>query len=156
MRCPQCASIDSKVIDSRMTGAEDAIRRRRECDGCSNRFTTYERVERVPVLVVKKDGQREGFDAAKMLQGLYKALHRRPVPAHEIEDFARDLEARLSDGREREVSTATIGEEVMGFLRRVDQIAYVRFASVYREFKDIGGLYAEVKALIEPADQDQK
>ena len=150
MRCPQCASIDSKVIDSRTTASEEAIRRRRECDGCGSRFTTYERIERVPVLVVKKDGQREAFDGTKLLHGLHKALHRRPVPAQRIEDFARDLEARLADRREREVAAADIGEEVMRFLHEVDQIAYVRYASVYREFKDIGGLYAEVRALVEP------
>ena len=154
MRCPQCASIESKVIDSRTTAAEEAIRRRRECDGCGNRFTTYERIERVPFLVVKKDGQREAFDATKLLHGLHKALHRRPVSAQQIEEFGRDLEARLADGREREVAAAAIGEEVMSFLHRVDQIAYVRFASVYREFKDIGGLYAEVRALVEPEHQD--
>ena len=155
MRCPQCASIESKVIDSRLTAAEESIRRRRECDTCANRFTTYERIERVPVLVVKKDGQREAFDAAKLLHGLHKALHRRPVSATQIEEFARDLEARLADRREREVAAADIGEEVMAFLRHVDQIAYVRFASVYREFKDIGGLYAQVKALLEPESQDE-
>ena len=155
MRCPQCASIDSKVIDSRTTAAEEAIRRRRECDSCGNRFTTYERIERVPVLVVKKDGQREAFDSTKLLHGLHKALHRRPVPAQQIEEFARDLEARLADRREREVAASVIGEEVMAFLHEADQIAYVRYASVYREFKDIGGLYAEVRALLEPDRQEE-
>lgn len=154
MRCPQCASVASKVIDSRTTASEEAIRRRRECEGCANRFTTYERIERVPILVVKKDGQREAFDATKLLHGLHKALHRRPVSAQTIEEFARDLEARLADRREREVTAAVIGEEVMTFLHEVDQIAYVRFASVYREFKDIGGLYAEVRALVEPDLKD--
>ncbi len=154
MRCPTCASTDSRVIDSRTTGTEDAIRRRRECDACGGRFTTYERIERVPILVVKKDGQREAFDRVKVLEGLHKALHRRPVSAGRIADFASDLEVRLDDRREREVSTADIGEEVMSFLRANDQIAYVRYASVYREFKDIGGLFAEVKALVDGEEQD--
>ncbi len=154
MRCPSCAGTDSRVIDSRTTSAEDAIRRRRECEACGGRFTTYERIERVPVLVVKKDGQREAFDRVKLLEGLHKALHRRPVSADRIAGFANDLELRLDDRREREVSTTEIGEEVMDFLRATDQIAYVRYASVYREFKDIGGLFAEVKALVDGDDRD--
>lgn len=149
MRCPHCDSLRSRVVDSRLTATEDAIRRRRACEDCQQRFTTYERLERVPVLVVKKNGQREGFDAEKLLTGIHTALHRRPVPASSVEDFVRDLELRLTDRREREVPTHEIGEAVMDFLRVTDKIAYVRYASVYREFEDIGTLLREVASLVD-------
>ncbi|MEY3012076.1 MAG: Transcriptional repressor NrdR [Pseudomonadota bacterium] len=147
MRCPRCNSLSSRVVDSRLTPREDATRRRRECEDCGNRFTTYERVEIAPILVVKKGGDRERFDRDKLRAGLDVALHRRPVPADAIEEFLRATELRIAERAGSEVSSSELGDWVMAFLRGVDTIAYVRFASVYRAFEDIGELLTEVAAL---------
>ena len=147
MRCPNCDGSNSRVIDSRLTTAEDATRRRRECDDCEYRFTTYERIERRPVLIIKKTGGREVFDRDKMLGGMLKALHRRPVTAEQIEMFAARVEHELAESKQREVPSTVVGDHVMSFLRRVDKIAYVRYASVYREFEDISSLMREVESL---------
>ncbi len=147
MRCPRCNSLSSRVVDSRLTPREDATRRRRECEDCGNRFTTYERVEIAPILVIKKGGDRERFDRDKLRAGLDVALHRRPVPADAVEDFLRATELRIAERAGSEVSSSELGDWVMAFLRSVDPIAYVRFASVSRAFEDIGELLTEVAAL---------
>lgn len=152
MRCPRCASLASRVVDSRLTPREDAIRRRRECEDCNHRFTTYERIEAAPVLVVKKNGTRERFDRDKLRAGVEVALHRRPVPADAIEDLLRNAELRLAERGLTEISSLELGSWVMEFLREHDTIAFVRFASVYREFEDIGALLTEVTAL---ADEER-
>ncbi len=148
MRCPNCDGSNSRVIDSRLTTAEDATRRRRECEECQYRFTTYERIERRPILIIKKTGAREVFDRDKMLSGMLKALHRRPVTAEQIEAFAARVEHELAQSKQREVPSTIIGDHVMSFLRRADKIAYVRYASVYREFEDISSLMREVESLV--------
>lgn len=147
MRCPFCGSQDSKVVDSR--DVDDSIRRRREClnPGCAGRFTTYERVQAVALYVVKKDGRREEFSREKLLAGLRKACEKRPLPAGALEALAADLESSLYQGNEPEVPSTMIGELVMERLRTLDPIAYVRFASVYRQFTDIDALREELEAL---------
>lgn len=147
MRCPVCTETSDRVLDSRPTPLGDAIRRRRACEGCGHRFTTYERIELNLPLVVKKDGQREPWSRDKLLSGIFKAVHRRPVPPESVHEFVRGLEAQSAESTEREVDSAALGEAVMAYLRQVDHIAYVRFASVYREFKDINELLDEVQSL---------
>jgi transcriptional repressor NrdR len=147
MRCPRCASLESKVVDSRLTPREDAIRRRRECEGCANRYTTYERIEFAPILVIKKGGTRERFERDKLHTSLSVALHRRPVSAGVIEEFLRVLEHRIHERPGSEVGSNELGDWVMAFLRERDPVAFVRFASVYRAFEDIGELFDEVSAL---------
>lgn len=149
MRCPFCKGLESSVIDSRLTKDGDAIRRRRECRDCERRFTTYERVEEHVPLVIKKDGRREPFDRAKVTAGLVKACEKRPVSIHAIEGFVSALEQALADRQEREIPSELIGAEGMAFLRRMDPIAYVRFASVYRAFDDISEFMEELKELVE-------
>jgi len=153
VRCPSCDAADLRVVDSRATTTGDAIRRRRSCDGCGHRFTTYERIECPQVLVVKKNGERERFERDKILAGILVALHRRPVPAERIDLFLRSLEAHFAEHHIREVTSSELGERVAGFLRQVDKIAFVRFASVYREFQDIGALLREVASLVEAGGQ---
>ncbi len=138
MRCPYCRQRDSRVVDSR-TG-EHEIRRRRECTACGGRFTTYERVEMSPVRVVKKDGRREPFDREKVAAGVRRACEKRPIPAEAVEDLVSEVERRVRQCGQREVASAQIGEVVMELLRDLDQIAYVRFASVYRQFADVEAL----------------
>ena len=138
MKCPFCQYLDTKVIDSRLSKEGDIIRRRRECDQCLKRFTTYERVEETLPLVVKKDGRREPFDRNKLVNGLLKACEKRPVPIDLIQKTVDRIEARLIEKGEKEVPAASLGEEVMLELKNLDDVAYVRFASVYRSFKDIG------------------
>lgn len=151
MRCPRCGNQSDKVIDSRLTPAGDAIRRRRECEGCVHRYTTYERIEDAapPLLVVKKNGQREAFSRDKLLSGLFTALHRRPISADVCHEFVRGLEQRLAENSVREVASAELGDWVMAFLRDTDHIAFVRFSSVYREFRDISDLLGEMRSLVE-------
>ena len=148
MRCPYCGYSESKVIDSRPADEGASIRRRRECLSCSKRFTTYETVESVPMVVVKKDGSRQSFDRRKVLGGMIRACEKRPVPLAELEKIASEIEQDLQNSMEREISTETIGERVMERLRAVDQVAYVRFASVYRQFKDIDTFMAELNKLL--------
>jgi len=152
VKCPYCGSQDNKVIDSRLSKEGAVIRRRRECLGCVRRFTTYERVEEMLPQVEKKDGRRENYDRAKVVKGLEIACRKRPVSREEIEELADKVERRLQDRGDREVKAAVIGELVMEFLAPVDAVAYVRFASVYRSFKDIGEFMTELKEIAgEPA-----
>ena len=148
MKCPYCGYSESKVIDSRPADENSSIRRRRECLSCGKRFTTYETVESLPMVVVKKDGSRQSFDRRKVLGGMIRACEKRPVPLADLEKIAEEIEQDLQNSMEREVSTETIGEKVMERLRNVDQVAYVRFASVYRQFKDIDSFMAELNKLL--------
>ena len=154
MKCPYCGFNESKVIDSRPADENNSIRRRRECLSCSNRFTTYETVESLPVVVVKKDGSRQTFDRGKVLSGMIRACEKRPVPVAKLERVAADIERELQSSMEREISTEIIGEKVMENLRVIDQVAYVRFASVYRQFKDIDSFMEELTKLL--AEQNQR
>ena len=148
MRCPFCGYSESKVIDSRPADEGSSIRRRRECLSCSKRFTTYETVESLPMVVVKKDGSRQSFDRRKVLGGMIRACEKRPVPLAELERIAGEIEQDLQNSMEREIKTETIGERVMERLRSVDQVAYVRCAAVYRQFKDIDTFMAELNKLL--------
>ena len=148
MKCPYCGYSESKVIDSRPADENSSIRRRRECLSCGKRFTTYETVESLPMVVVKKDGSRQSFDRRKVLGGMIRACEKRPVPLAELEKIAEEIEQDLQNSMEREISTEAIGEKVMEWLRDVDQVAYVRFASVYRQFKDIDTFMAELNKLL--------
>ncbi len=148
MKCPYCGHPDSRVVDSRATDEGSAIRRRRECISCERRFTTYEVVDEVPLMVVKKDGRREPFNRNKILTGLMKACQKRPVPMSVLEEITSDVERELRGRLEREVSSRDIGEMVIRKLRDLDKVAYVRFASVYREFKDIDTFMDELKKLL--------
>ena len=148
MRCPFCAFAESKVIDSRAAEEGSTIRRRRECLSCSRRFTTYEMVEEIPLMVIKKDGRREIFDRTKLLNGLLRAFEKRPIPLSIIEALAERVEKELRNTLEREIPTRQIGETVMQNLKEIDQVAYVRFASVYRQFADIQNFMRELEVLI--------
>ena len=148
MKCPYCGYSESKVIDSRPADENSSIRRRRECLSCGKRFTTYETVESLPMVVVKKDGSRQSFDRQKVLRGMIRACEKRPVSLAELERIADEIEQELQNSMEREIRTADIGEKVMERLRSVDQVAYVRFASVYRQFKDIDTFMAELNKLL--------
>lgn len=149
VRCPYCAYPESKVIDSRPTDESSSIRRRRECLSCGKRFTTYEIVERVPMVVVKKDGSRQTFDRGKILGGLIKACEKRPVPTDTLERAASRIEQKLVNSMDREIPSVRIGELVMEELKDIDQVAYVRFASVYRQFKDLDSFMDELNRLLE-------
>ena len=148
MKCPFCGYSESKVIDSRPADEGSSIRRRRECLSCAKRFTTYETMESLPMVVVKKDGSRQSFDRRKVLGGMIRACEKRPVPLAELEKIAGEIEQDLQNSMEREIKTDVIGERVMDRLRSVDQVAYVRFASVYRQFKDIDTFMAELNKLL--------
>ena len=148
MKCPYCGHPESKVIDSRPADENASIRRRRECLSCARRFTTYETVESLPMVVIKKDGSRQSFDRQKMLRGMLRACEKRPVTLAELERIADEIEQDLQNSMEREIRTEIIGEKVMERLRKVDQVAYVRFASVYRQFKDIDTFMAELNKLL--------
>ena len=148
MKCPFCGHPESKVIDSRPADENASNRRRRECLACGKRFTTYETVESLPIVVIKKDGSRQSFDRQKVLRGMIRACEKRPVSLAELERIADEIEQELQNSMEREIRTADIGEKVMERLRSVDQVAYVRFASVYRQFKDIDTFMAELNKLL--------
>lgn len=149
MRCPFCSVDDTRVLDSRDSNEGAVIRRRRECVGCQRRFTTYERVEELNPLVVKKDGRREPFDRDKLLVGLKKACEKRPVSVEQLEAVIAQIEKKLQESGEKEMSSKAIGEEVMRLLPAVDEVAYVRFASVYRSFRDIAEFMDELKGILE-------
>ena len=149
MKCPYCGHPESKVIDSRPADENASIRRRRECLSCARRFTTYETVESLPIVVIKKDGSRQSFDRQKVLRGMIRACEKRPVALAELERIADEIEQELQNSMEREIRTEVIGEKVMERLRKVDQVAYVRFASVYRQFKDIDTFMKELNKLLE-------
>jgi transcriptional repressor NrdR len=148
MRCPFCENDDTKVIDSRHTDEGHAIRRRRECEKCNKRFTTYEKVEEVILMVIKKDGSRETFDRNKVMNGIIKACEKRPVPIAEIERIVDDIERGLNNLMEKEVKSTFIGELIMDRLKDLDEVAYVRFASVYRQFTDINTFVKEIEGLL--------
>jgi transcriptional repressor NrdR len=149
MKCPFCHETDNRVIDSRLSKDSNMIRRRRECNRCSRRFTTYERVEEMMPLVVKKDGRRENYDRTKIINGLKRACEKRPVSIDTIEAVADRIERNLQERGEKEIPASVIGEALMRELHDIDQVAYVRFASVYRSFKDIGEFMAELEELIQ-------
>jgi len=148
VKCPFCAHVRDKVVDSRESGSGDAIRRRRECLGCGRRFTSYERIDEIPYFVVKKDGRREAFDRNKLMPGLQRACEKRPVPAKALSAVVDQIEQMVQDGPEREVEARVIGERVMAALRDLDKVAYVRFASVYRRFEDVEEFVSELKDLL--------
>ena len=147
MKCRYCSSTESKVVDSRPTEDGTSIRRRRECLSCQNRFTTYEKIETLPLLVIKKDRTRELFDKNKLLSGIIKACHKRPVTMEQMEEVATEIEAELQNSLTREISSQRIGVLVMDKLKSLDPVAYVRFASVYREFKDLDTFMRELEQL---------
>lgn len=147
MKCPFCTFPESKVIDSRAIEDNSAIRRRRECLSCGKRYTTFEKVEDIPILVVKKDDSRETFDKNKIIVGLIRACQKRPISRNQIEDMAADIERKISNQMISEISSTKIGEMVMDKLKDVDEVAYVRFASVYRQFKDINTFLLEIERL---------
>ena len=149
MKCPYCGKDNTRVIDSRPADDGDSIRRRRECDECHKRFTTYEKVETIPMIVIKKDNNRETYDRAKIEGGVFRACHTRPISAAQIEAMIDDVEACIFNKEEREISSEEIGELVMGKLKDLDSVAYVRFASVYREFKDVNTFMDELKKILE-------
>ena len=155
MKCPRCGHVDNKVVDSRAGKDGDVIRRRRECLSCARRFTTYERIEEIHFMVVKKDGRREPFDRHKLLGGLTKAVQKRPVSVVQLEEIVDDIEARLSEKPDREIASTEVGELVMRRLHDLDEVAYVRFASVYRQFKDVHQFVEEVKSLLGPGKRSK-
>ena len=148
MKCPFCSFSDDKVIDSREGRTGDLIRRRRECLKCGRRFTTYERIDEIPYMVIKKDGRRERFDRQKLLQGLLKSCEKRPVPTAKLEALVDEVERFVHDAPERERNTSEIGELLMNRLRKLDKVAYVRFASVYLDFKDVREFMTELKGVL--------
>ncbi len=152
MKCPYCGHLEDKVVDSRESREGEVIRRRRECLECSRRFTSYERVDEIPYMVVKKDGRRERFERQKLIAGLLKACEKRPVRVNALEGVADRLEAALQEKPDKEISTTEIGQHVMQELRQLDKVAYVRFASVYRHFRDIGEFMTELEDLIKSKD----
>ncbi|NLY29237.1 MAG: transcriptional repressor NrdR [Firmicutes bacterium] len=153
MKCPFCGFLESKVVDSRATEEGASIRRRRECMSCARRFTTYERLDEVPLMVVKKDGRREAFSRDKIITGVLRASQKRPISYEVIENLARDIERELRNQMEREVPSQMIGEMVMERLRQLDEVTYVRFASVYRQFKDIGRFMEELEKLLQQGNE---
>ena len=154
MRCLYCNCTESKVIDSRSADDERTIRRRRECMGCGRRFTTYATIEVAPILVVKNDGTRQAFDLGKIKRGVIKACEKRPVPIEKIDALAEDIAKRIYNSMEQEISSKKIGEMVMEGLQKLDEVAYVRYASVYRSFKDISSFMSELQKMIEKKEED--
>ena len=148
MTCPFCGFKEDRVIDSRESKEGDLIRRRRQCLSCDRRFTTYERIDEIPYMVVKKDGRREKFDRQKVLSGLLRACEKRPVSMANLAKLVDDVEGKLADDPDREITTTEIGEMLMEGLRNLDKIAYVRFASVYRDFQDVQAFFSELEALV--------
>jgi transcriptional repressor NrdR len=152
VKCPYCGHLGDKVVDSRESKEGEAIRRRRECLDCGRRFTSYERIDEIPYMVIKKDGSRERFERQKLIAGLLKACEKRPVSVAQVEAVADRVEATLQERPEKEIATVEIGQAVMDDLKRLDKVAYVRFASVYRHFRDIGEFMNELKDLLNTRD----
>ena len=148
MKCPYCTNLNTRVVDSRAGKVEYEVRRRRECQICDQRFTTYERVEQTPVMIVKKDGRREAFDREKVLRGIQKACEKRAISVNLIEQMVETIEQELAESTEREICSKVVGEKIIQALKQVDDVAYVRFASVYREFKDVADFIQELKGLL--------
>ena len=153
MRCPFCDYIEDKVVDSREAKDGDSIRRRRECLGCGRRFTSYERIDEIPYMVVKKDGKRESFDRSKILTGLLRASEKRPISVSQLESIVDEVEKHVQDSLDREVATTEIGKIIMRRLKSLDKVAYVRFASVYLEFEDVSAFMTELKYLVRSRDR---
>jgi transcriptional repressor NrdR len=149
MKCPYCTHLMDKVVDSREAKEGHVIRRRRECLSCHRRFTSYERIEEIPYMVVKKDGRREPFNREKLMGGLLKAVEKRPVPLTKLDEIVDEIESSLQESADREMDTRAIGERVMDRLRELDKVAYVRFASVYRQFEDVAEFLNELRSLME-------
>jgi transcriptional repressor NrdR len=159
MKCPFCGFVNDKVVDSRESKEAESIRRRRECLKCGKRFTTYERIDEIPYMVVKKDGRREKFERQKVLSGVLRACEKRPISMGKLEQIVNEAESLVIDSAEREAKTSDIGELIMSRLKKIDKVAYVRFASVYLDFKDVGEFMAELKGLLrtrEPAERTTK
>ena len=156
MRCLFCNCTESKVIDSRSADDDRSIRRRRECIGCGRRFTTYETIEFAPILVVKNDGTRQAFDVTKVRRGIIKSCEKRPIPIEKIDALVDDITKKVYNSMEQEISSKKIGEMVMDGLKQLDEVAYVRYASVYRSFKDISSFMAELQSMIEKKEQEGK
>jgi transcriptional repressor NrdR len=156
MRCPYCDHIEDKVVDSRESKDGDSIRRRRECLNCGRRFTSYERIDEIPFMVVKKDGTRETFDRNKVMSGLLRAAEKRPVAVKKLEDIANEIEKNVQDSLDREVPTSDIGKTIMRRLKTLDKVAYVRFASVYLEFEDVTAFMTELKDLVRSRQANKK
>ncbi len=148
MKCPNCSNMESKVVDSRTKRDGDLTRRRRECLNCGERFTTYERIEKTPLLIVKQDGRREEFNRDKILSGVQKACQKRPVSIEQMESLVDEIERHFQESGEKEISAVAVGEKVVKELYSLDSVAYVRFASVYRDFKDVNEFMAEIKDII--------
>ncbi|WP_010244742.1 transcriptional regulator NrdR [Peptoniphilus rhinitidis] len=148
MKCPFCGCDDSKVLDTRPTDEGYTIRRRRECLSCQKRFTTYEKIERSPIMVIKKDGNRQAFDREKIIRGMIKSCEKRPVSISEIEDAVNNIEKRIENSMRKEITSLEIGDMVMDELKDLDEVSYVRFASVYREFKDLQSFMDELKNFV--------
>lgn len=155
MKCPFCGNEDTKVIDSRAQNDNTAIRRRRLCEKCGKRFTTYERVDSIPITVIKRDGTRETFDRNKILNGIMKSCNKRPVTLSQMESIADEIENKISGMMDKEMESSKIGEMVMDSLKNIDEVAYVRFASVYRHFKDINTFMDELAKLLKEKNQDK-
>jgi transcriptional repressor NrdR len=155
MRCPFCGFLEDKVVDSRESKDGDSIRRRRECLECSRRFTSYERIDEIPYMVVKKDGRREPFERNKVMSGLLRACEKRPISASQLEAIVDAVEKTVQDSPDRELSTGAIGKVIMRRLKELDKVAYVRFASVYLEFEDVSEFMSELKALVRSRDKTQ-
>ena len=153
MKCPYCSNTDTRVIDSRPAEDGSSIRRRRCCDECGKRFTTYEKVETIPLIVIKKDSNREQYDRAKIEGGVLRACYKRPVSAADIQKTMEKIETAIFNLEEKEIPTSVIGEIVMDHLKDLDEVAYVRFASVYREFKDVNTFMSEIKKILEKQDK---
>ena len=149
MKCPYCSNLDTKVIDSRPAEDGGSIRRRRSCDICGKRFTTYEKVETIPLIIIKKDDNREQYDRTKIEKGIIRACYKRPVSAEAIKQAVEDIETEIYKKEEKEIPSNTIGEIVMDRLKTLDEVAYIRFASVYREFKDVNTFMAEIKKILD-------
>lgn len=149
MKCPFCGSDNTRVIDSRPADDNTSIRRRRLCDDCGKRFTTYEKVETIPLIIIKKDNNREQYDRSKIEAGVLRACHKRPISAEQINQLVDEVETDIFNREEKEISSTLIGEIVMDKIKRMDSVAYVRFASVYREFKDVDSFMSELKKILE-------
>lgn len=156
MKCPYCGFAQDRVVDSRESKEADSIRRRRECERCNKRFTTYERIDEIPYMVVKKDGRREKFERSKVLSGLLRACEKRPISATKLEDLVDQAESVLMDSPERERSTTEIGQLLMERLKELDTVSYIRFASVYRDFKDVSEFKAELEQLLTGKDSSNR
>lgn len=155
MKCPYCSSDETRVIDSRPADENTSIRRRRLCDHCKKRFTTYEKVETIPLIVIKKDNNRERYDRSKIEAGILRACHKRPVSAEQIDHLVDEIETEIFNREEKEISSATIGEIVMDKLKDLEAVAYVRFASVYREFKDVNTFMKELKKILDKTESEE-